>query len=81
MGIHIPRDADQQELSLPVKMYDLTKARLGNLIFKPGHVMMYLGKDADGMPMVIHASSAYHQVMVAKLADVTSQISSVGSIR
>lgn len=81
MGIHIPRDADQQELAMPVQTDDPAKARSGALIFKPGHVMLYLGLDPNGNPMVIHASSAYQQVMVARLSDVTSQISSVGSLR
>jgi cell wall-associated NlpC family hydrolase len=81
MGIHIPRDADQQELAMPVQTDNPAKARSGALIFKPGHVMLYLGLDPNGNPMVIHASSAYQQVMVARLSDVTSQISSVGSLR
>ena len=81
MGIHIPRDSDQQELAMPVKTDDPAKAQPGALIFKPGHVMLYLGPDTDGNPMVIHASSAYHQIRVASLADITSQISSVGSVR
>lgn len=81
MGILIPRDADQQELSMPVSSSNISaQTKLGSLVFKPGHVMMYLGRDEDGNNMVIHASSAYNQVMVARLADVTSNVTSVGSL-
>lgn len=71
MGLKIPRDADHQELTLlkQVKMTGLsTEARYaalrqqaepGDLLFKPGHVMMYLGTDASGTPLCIHSTSGY----------------------
>ena len=70
MGIELPRDADQQELAMPksLKFDGLTTAQrfakvkeapVGALLFKPGHVMMYLGQDANGNPLVIHSASSY----------------------
>lgn len=71
MGLRIPRDADHQELALlkQVKLEGLDtaaryrqvkqKAEPGDLLFKPGHVMMYLGRDEKGTPMVIHSASSY----------------------
>ncbi len=71
MGIQIPRDADQQEAAMPVNQsfaglataerYEKVKqAKPGTLCFKPGHVMMYLGKNDAGVPMVIHSASSYY---------------------
>jgi hypothetical protein len=31
----------------------------GSLLFKPGHVMMLLGEDEHGTPIVIHSASSY----------------------
>ena len=70
MGIELPRDADQQELAMSqsLKFDGLTTAQrfakvkeapVGALLFKPGHVMMYLGQDAKGNPLVIHSASSY----------------------
>ena len=71
MGVKIPRDADHQELALlkQVKLggldtdsrYKLLRrqAEPGDLLFKPGHVMMYLGKDDSGTPLCIHSTSGY----------------------
>lgn len=70
MGIEIPRDADQQELVMPHKVDFsglsserrrelIAKVPAGSLIFKPGHVLMYLGTDASGIPLAIHAASSY----------------------
>ena len=70
MGIELPRDADQQELAMPqsLKFEGLNTAQrfakvkeapVGALLFKPGHVMMYLGQDANGNPLVIHSASSY----------------------
>ena len=70
MGLEIPRDADWQETGMPysVDLRNLSaeKRRLrlidaptGALLFKPGHVMMYLGRDEGGTPTVIHALSSY----------------------
>ena len=69
-GIMIPRDADQQELALPVNVplngkttaerYALVRQAVpGSLLFKPGHVMMLLGEDEHGTPIVIHSASSY----------------------
>lgn len=70
MGILLPRDADQQELamsnSVPLVGLATTarygkvgEAPVGALLFKPGHVMLYLGRDAQGTPLVIHSASSY----------------------
>ncbi|WP_050992834.1 NlpC/P60 family protein [Selenomonas ruminantium] len=70
MGILIPRDADQQELAMnhSVSLEGLDKAAryqkaaeapVGALFFKPGHVMLYLGKDDKGTPLAIHSISSY----------------------
>ena len=70
MGIEIPRDADQQELAMPQNLkFDglataqrfakVKEAPVGALLFKPGHVMLYLGQDDKGNPLVIHSASSY----------------------
>ena len=78
MGLEIPRDADKQELAMP-RQINLTKlataeryaqikkAPPGALIFKPGHVMLYLGEDEEGTPMVIHAASSYFALQSGRL--------------
>ncbi len=71
MGIEIPRDADEQEIAMPdrIELSGLSKSEryktlsrvpAGSLIFKPGHVLMYLGQDDSGTPLVIHAISSYY---------------------
>lgn len=71
MGIEIPRDADRQENCMPSvakfnhQSYDekiniLKKIPTGALLFKPGHVLMILGNDANGTPIAIHAASSYY---------------------
>ena len=82
MGIFLPRDANQQEACMPIisvfndvgttMRYDIVKrAPLGSLLFKPGHVMMYLGTDKKGTPLMIHAASSYfvngEQVFIRKV--------------
>ena len=69
MGLKIPRDADHQEIALlkQVKLggrdtssrYEIIRrtAEPGDLFFKPGHVMMYLGTDEKGTPLCIHSTS------------------------
>ena len=70
MGIFIPRDADRQEGAMPIlsvfnnvthaERVDIVKrAPTGALLFKPGHVMMKLGNDNNGTPIIIHAASSY----------------------
>ena len=82
MGIEIPRDADRQEFCMPIvaKMYGygynervniLRRTPTGALLFKPGHVLMLLGNDAEGTPIAIHAASSYYvedrQIYVSKV--------------
>ncbi len=70
MGLEIPRDADEQELAMPetVLLEGISREKrrallrtmpAGALLFKPGHVMMYLGEDDTGIPCMIHALSSY----------------------
>ena len=72
MGIEIPRDSDRQEGVLPIfavfndvthdERIDIVKrAPTSSLLFKPGHVMMKLGNDAAGTPIVIHSASSYFE--------------------
>ena len=70
MGILLPRDADQQEIAMKnsvslaglhtaVRYQKTAEAPVGALLFKPGHVMLYLGRDAKGTPLAIHSASSY----------------------
>ena len=70
VGIELPRDADKQEKAMArsISMKNMTreqrleilqKAKPGSLLFSPGHVMMYLGTDDNGEPLIIHALSSY----------------------
>ncbi len=70
MGINIPRDADRQEGCMPIfavfnnvtyseRLDIVRRAPTGALLFKPGHVMMKLGNDDNGKPIIIHAASSY----------------------
>ena len=71
MGVELPRDADAQERActlLPLTGLDtaqrrarVTAALPGALLFRPGHVMLYLGQDNMGTPLVIHAISSYYE--------------------
>lgn len=38
----------------------LKKSKPGSLLFTKGHVMMYLGTDDNGEPLIIHAASSYY---------------------
>ncbi len=71
VGIELPRDADKQEKSMArsisfknmnreQRLEILKKSKAGSLIFLPGHVMMYLGTDDKGEPLVIHSLSSYY---------------------
>ncbi len=71
VGIELPRDASKQEKamarSISVKSMDhaqrmeiVKKSKPGSLLFAPGHVMIYLGNDNNGEPLVIHALSSYY---------------------
>ena len=70
MGLFIPRDADQQELAMrhsvslaglntAARYQKVAEAPVGALLFKPGHVMLYLGRDAQGTPLAVHSASSY----------------------
>ena len=37
----------------------LKKSKPGSLLFTKGHVMIYLGMDDNGEPLIIHAMSSY----------------------
>lgn len=68
MGLEIPRDADRQEACMAIwavfnnvttaERFDIvSRAPIGSLLFKPGHVMMKIGNDVE--PIVIHSASSY----------------------
>ena len=67
-GINLPRNADQQELSLQRHYYnavtdslknaDINKLTKGSLLFMDGHVMLYLGS-IKNEPYIIHALGSY----------------------
>lgn len=70
MGLEIPRDADKQEGAMPIvavfndvthadRLDIVSRAPTGALLFKPGHVLLNLGTDDAGTPIVIHAASSY----------------------
>ena len=70
MGINIPRDTGNQRDCMPLwavfnnvsnaERWDIvSRAPIGAMLHKPGHVMMKLGNDADGKPLIIHAASSY----------------------
>lgn len=70
MGIELPRDADTQANSLPncVSLDELDEEErfsalqafhFGALISNDTHIMMYLGEDLDGQPIVIQAMSSW----------------------
>lgn len=79
MGLKVPRKAEQQEIALlkQIKLGGLTAearsttlkntAEPGDMLFEPGHVMMYLGMDAEGTPIIIHAASQADSVVVSDL--------------
>lgn len=69
MGINLPRNSGQQGTSpigetvtlaeddpAEVRMRALAQADVGDLVYSPGHVMIYLGMD-EGVPWVIHDMS------------------------
>ena len=71
MGVELPRDADMQErvrsllplagLSTAERYERLAQVPPGALLFRPGHVMLYLGRDAGNTPLVIHDISSYYE--------------------
>ncbi len=101
VGIELPRDADEQERLAPMRLNfsdgearekTLQRAEAGDLLFRDGHVMMYLG-EREGVPSMIHAYArcringevqAPRQVAVTKvdytLADGRSNLAELTSI-
>ena len=71
MGVELPRDADMQEracsllplvgLSAAERYARLAEVPPGALLFRPGHVMLYLGRDMGDTPLVIHDISSYYE--------------------
>ncbi|WP_298463361.1 NlpC/P60 family protein [uncultured Mitsuokella sp.] len=70
MGVEIPRDANQQAKSMPdvtdlsgmseeERLAALSRCRPGTLLANNTHVMMYLGEDADGTPIVLQSMSSW----------------------
>ena len=70
VGIELPRDTSRQEKAMTrsislrnmnreQRLELLKKSKPGSLLFAPGHVMIYLGTDAEGEPLVIHSISSY----------------------
>jgi len=70
VGIELPRDTGKQEkvMTRSISLKGMThaqrleiikKAKPASLLFAPGHVMLYLGNDENGEPLVIHALSSY----------------------
>ncbi len=70
-GIHMPRNTGQQgsgafgentrftaDSTQEEKLQALKKMDIGDLIYVPGHVLMYIG-NADGQPYVIHDVSVF----------------------
>ena len=81
MGINIPRDTSRQEYCMPlfasltdINAADYSKilksAPIGSLFLKNRQVMMKLGQDDDGMPIIIYSSYYAHKVVVADVRSV-----------
>ena len=79
VGIELPRDTVRQEkvMARSISLKGMThaqrleiikKAKPASLLFAPGHVMIYLGNDANGEPLVIHALSSYYTLSDGQLA-------------
>jgi cell wall-associated NlpC family hydrolase len=79
IGIFIPRDADRQAGCVPIfsVFNDVTRAErvdivrrapVGSLLLMPTHVMMKLGNDESGTPIIIHAiGGSLRKVIVSNL--------------
>ena len=79
MGIYIPRDADRQAGCVPIvsvfnnvtraeRVDIVRRAPVGSLLLIPTHVMMKLGNDANGTPIIIHAiGGSTRKVIVSDL--------------
>lgn len=70
LGLDIPGDANRQRdfvppraafagfMSREARLQALGQLRPGDMLFSPGHAMMYLGKDDRGEPYIIQAGSS-----------------------
>ncbi|WP_185753719.1 NlpC/P60 family protein [Selenomonas sp. AB3002] len=70
LGLDIPGDANRQRDFVPAKvsfaegmsrkerLQALGQLRPGDMLFSPGHAMMYLGTDDRGEPYIIQAGSS-----------------------
>ena len=79
MGINIPRDADRQAGCMPIfavfnsvthaeRVDIVRRAPVGSLLLIPTHVMMKLGNDDNGTPIIIHAiGGSTRKVIVSDL--------------
>ena len=79
VGIELPRDTEKQEkvMARSISLKGMThaqrldivkKAKPGSLLFAPGHVMLYLGNDENGEPLVIHSISSYFTLSDGQIA-------------
>lgn len=69
MGLEIPRNADAQGTGLPrcIRLSGSTEERLaqlkqmpvGTLLSNDVHVMMYVGQDAEGTPLIMQSMSSW----------------------
>ncbi len=79
VGVELPGDSDRQEQAClhstdlqgkdaAARQAALDAANPGDLLFRHGHVMFYLGEQA-GVPMVIQSSSSYYMFEGEKLLE------------
>ena len=54
------RSISLKNMSRQQRLDILRKSKPGALLFTKSHVMMYLGTDEAGEPLVIHAASSYY---------------------
>lgn len=93
MGLEIPRDANRQEGAMPIfavfnnvtreeRLDIVRRSPVGALLFKRGHVMLRLGNDDSGTPIIIHAASSYisggQKIYVRKI--LVSDLNYVGNV-
>ena len=93
MGLEIPRDANKQEGAMPIvavfndvtseeRLDIVQRSPTGALLFKRGHVMLRLGNDDAGTPIIIHAASSYisdgRKIFVRKV--LVSDLNYVGNV-
>lgn len=83
VGVHLPRNGDEQEQATNAritftpetvdrKRLIVSMAKPGDLLFTPGHVMLYLGA-VEGEPYVIHAKGGAHQCVLVSTLDIGDQ--------